>query len=98
MVLATLPGIGERLIKRLDEHFGGRDEVMRTLQSGDISRIAEVEGISVKRALQLARQVHQQGKVRQIQQVVEETRWPPTTIKRKKKIDRGYRTQKVSPQ
>lgn len=58
MVLATLPGIGERLMKRLDDHFGGRDEVMETLQSGDISRIAEVEGISVKRALQLARQVH----------------------------------------
>ena len=58
MVLATLPGIGERLMKRLDDHFGGRDEVMQTLQSGDISRIAEVEGISVKRALQLARQVH----------------------------------------
>ena len=45
-------------MKRLDDHFGGRDEVMQTLQSGDISRIAEVEGISVKRALQLARQVH----------------------------------------
>jgi len=59
MVLATLPGIGERLMKRLDDHFGGREnEVMQTLQSGDISRIAEVEGISVKRALQLARQVH----------------------------------------
>ena len=58
MVLATLPGIGDRLMKRLDDHFGGRDEVMQTLQSGDISRIAEVEGISVKRALQLARQIH----------------------------------------
>ena len=40
MVLATLPGIGDRLMKRLDDHFGGRDEVMQTLQSGDISRIA----------------------------------------------------------
>ena len=59
MVLATLPGIGDRLMKRLDAHFGGRDEVMQTLKSGDISRIAEVEGISVKRALQLARQVHE---------------------------------------
>ena len=58
MVLATLPGIGDRLMKRLDDHFGGREEVMQTLQSGDISRIAEVEGISVKRALQLARQIH----------------------------------------
>ena len=56
MVLSNLPGIGERLMKRLDDHFGGRHELIRTLESGDISRIAEVEGISVKRALSLARE------------------------------------------
>lgn len=43
-------------MKRLDDHFGGRHELIRTLESGDISRIAEVEGISVKRALSLARE------------------------------------------
>ena len=52
----NLPGIGERLMKRLDDHFGGRHELIRTLESGDVSRIAEVEGISVKRALALARE------------------------------------------
>jgi len=52
----NLPGIGERLMKRLDDHFGGRPELIRTLESGDVSRIAEVEGISVKRALALARE------------------------------------------
>ncbi|MED5292173.1 MAG: helix-hairpin-helix domain-containing protein, partial [Candidatus Thermoplasmatota archaeon] len=52
----NLPGIGERLMKRLDDHFGGRHELIRTLESGDVSRIAEVEGISVKRALVLARE------------------------------------------
>lgn len=56
MVLSNLPGIGERLMKRLDDHFGGRHELLKTLESGDISRIAEVEGISVKRALTLARE------------------------------------------
>ena len=56
MVVSNLPGIGERLMKRLDDHFGGRHELIRTLESGDISRIAEVEGISVKRALSLARE------------------------------------------
>lgn len=56
MVLTNLPGIGERLMKRLDDHFGGRNELLKTLESGDISRIAEVEGISVKRALSLARE------------------------------------------
>jgi len=56
MVLMNLPGIGERLMKRLDDHFGGRHELIRTLESGDVSRIAEVEGISVKRALALARE------------------------------------------
>ena len=53
MVLSNLPGIGERLMKRLDDHFGGRHELIKTLESGDISRIAEVEGISIKRALLL---------------------------------------------
>ena len=56
MVLTNLPGIGERLMKRLDTHFGGRHELIKTLESGDISRIAEVDGISVKRALALARE------------------------------------------
>tara|TARA_B100000683_G_scaffold92595_1_gene91520 strand:- start:15229 stop:17220 length:1992 start_codon:yes stop_codon:yes gene_type:complete len=56
MVMMNLPGIGERLMKRLDDHFGGRHELIRTLESGDVSRIAEVEGISVKRALALARE------------------------------------------
>ena len=56
MVLTNLPGIGERLMKRLDDHFGGRHELIKTLESGDISRIAEVDGISIKRALSLARE------------------------------------------
>ena len=56
MVLSNLPGIGERLMKRLDDHFGGRHELIKTLESGDISRIAEVDGISIKRALSLARE------------------------------------------
>ena len=43
-------------MKRLDDHFGGRHELIKTLESGDISRIAEVEGISIKRALSLARE------------------------------------------
>ena len=43
-------------MKRLDDHFGGRHELIKTLESGDISRIAEVEGISIKRALTLARE------------------------------------------
>ncbi len=56
MVLTNLPGIGERLMKRLDNHFGGRPELLKTLESGDVSRIAEVEGISIKRALAIARE------------------------------------------
>ena len=31
MVLSNLPGIGERLMKRLDDHFGGRHELIKTL-------------------------------------------------------------------
>ena len=50
MVLSNLPGIGERLMKRLDDHFGGRHELIKTLESGDISRIAEVDGNKMAQA------------------------------------------------
>jgi len=44
------------MANKMTEHFGSEDAVMTTLESGDIARLAEVEGISAKRALLLARQ------------------------------------------
>tara|TARA_B100001093_G_scaffold177219_1_gene169874 strand:+ start:18191 stop:20182 length:1992 start_codon:yes stop_codon:yes gene_type:complete len=55
MVLSTLPGVGERLAKKITDHFGGEEEAIASLRSGDIARIAEIEGVSPKRALNLAR-------------------------------------------
>tara|TARA_B110000444_G_scaffold260425_1_gene307337 strand:+ start:46711 stop:48702 length:1992 start_codon:yes stop_codon:yes gene_type:complete len=57
MVLSTLPGVGERLAQKITDHFGGEDQALASLKSGDIARIAEIEGVSPKRALSLARLV-----------------------------------------
>ena len=57
MVLSTLPGVGQRLAQKITEHFGGEDEAIASLKSGDIARIAEIDGVSPKRALSLARMV-----------------------------------------
>ena len=51
MVLSTLPGVGERLAQKITDHFGGESEAIASLKSGDIARIAEIDGVSPKRAL-----------------------------------------------
>lgn len=56
MVLTSIPGVSERMAGKMTAHFGSEDEVMSTLAAGDVGRLAEVEGLSVKRALTLARQ------------------------------------------
>lgn len=55
MVLSALPGVGERLAKKMTEHFGSEEAVLSSLRSGDIGQIAEIDGVSPKRALALAR-------------------------------------------
>ena len=56
MVLTSIPGVSERMANKMTEHFGSEDAVMTTLAAGDVGRLAEVDGLSVKRALNLARQ------------------------------------------
>ena len=56
MVLTSIPGVSERMASKMTEHFGSEDAVMTTLAAGDVGRLAEVDGLSVKRALTLARQ------------------------------------------
>ena len=55
MVLTKLPGVTERMASKMKDHFGSEEAVVSTLASGDVGRLAEVEGLSVKRALSLAR-------------------------------------------
>ena len=55
MVLSTLPGVSERMAAKMREHFGSEEAVVSTLASGDVGRLAEVDGLSVKRALSMAR-------------------------------------------
>ena len=55
MVLTTRLGVTERMASKMREHFGSEEAVVSTLASGDVGRLAEVEGLSVKRALSLAR-------------------------------------------
>ena len=37
MVLSKLPGVGERLAQKITEHFGGEEEAIASLKSGDIA-------------------------------------------------------------
>lgn len=57
MVLSALPGVGERLAQKMTDHFGSEDAVIKSLKSGDIGQIAEIEGVSPKRALAMARSI-----------------------------------------
>lgn len=57
MVLSALPGVGERLAKKMTDYFGSEEAVISSLKSGDIGQIAEIDGVSPKRALALARSV-----------------------------------------
>ena len=56
MVLSALPGVGERLAKKMTDHFGSEEAALSSLKSGDIGQIAEIEGVSPKRALALAQE------------------------------------------
>ncbi|MCH1616741.1 MAG: helix-hairpin-helix domain-containing protein, partial [Candidatus Poseidonia sp.] len=55
MVLTSIPGVSERMASKMTDHFGSEEAVVSTLAAGDVGRLAEVEGLSVKRALSLAR-------------------------------------------
>ncbi|MCH1540641.1 MAG: hypothetical protein L7S56_04300 [Candidatus Poseidonia sp.] len=57
MVLSSLPGVSERMARKMTDHFGSEEAVMKSLATGDIGRLAEIEGLSLKRALTLARGV-----------------------------------------
>ena len=57
MVLSALPGVGERLAQKMTDHFGSEDAVIKSLKSGDIGQIAEIDGVSPKRALAMARSI-----------------------------------------
>ena len=57
MVLSALPGVGERLAQKMTDHFGSEDAVIKSLKSGDIAQIAEIDGVSPKRALAIARSI-----------------------------------------
>ena len=55
MVLKTLPGVGAGLARKLTDHFGTEDKVLELLADGQTEIIAEVEGLSIKRADSIAR-------------------------------------------
>ena len=51
MVLSTLPGVGERLAKKMTDHFGSEEAALSSLKSGDIGQIAEIDGVSPQTSL-----------------------------------------------
>lgn len=58
MVLKALPGVGDGLARKLTDHFGTEDKVLQLLTDGQTEVIAEVEGVSLKRADSLARSLN----------------------------------------
>ena len=58
MVLKALPGVGAGLARKLTDHFGTEDKVLQLLADGQTELIAEVEGVSLKRADSLARSLN----------------------------------------
>ena len=58
MVLKALPGVGAGLARKLTDHFGTEDRVLQLLADGQTEKIAEVEGVSQKRADNLARSLN----------------------------------------
>lgn len=59
--LATLPGVGPQLARRLMDAMGGAERVIGALERGEVGELASVEGLSARRALQLARHVRGAG-------------------------------------
>lgn len=58
MVLKALPGVGAGLARKLTDHFGTEDKVLQLLADGQTEIIAEVDGVSIKRADSLARSLN----------------------------------------
>ena len=58
MVLKALPGVGAGLARKLTDHFGTEDKVLQLLSDGQTEKIAEEEGVSLKRADSLARSLN----------------------------------------
>ena len=58
MVLKALPGVGAGLARKLTDHFGTEDKVLQLLADGQTEVIAEVDGVSLKRADSLARSLN----------------------------------------
>ena len=58
MVLKSLPGVGLGLAGKLTEHFGSEHKVLQLLKDGQTALIAEVDGVSLKRAESLARAIN----------------------------------------
>ena len=56
MLSATTNRLNEKLMLKLTAHFGSEERVLQSLENGEVDKIAEVQGISSRRALQLARQ------------------------------------------
>ena len=57
MVLKSMPGVGAGLARKLTDHFGSEDKVLQLLEDGQTEIIAQVEGVSLKRADNLARSI-----------------------------------------
>lgn len=58
--LLTLPGVGEALADRIEKEFGGADGFYASARASEVDRIAAIDGISERKAVELV--LHVQGR------------------------------------
>ncbi len=51
--ILELPGIGPKLLKRLERQLGGRDGILEALDRGDVVALSSVTGVSRQRAVEI---------------------------------------------
>jgi dsDNA-specific endonuclease/ATPase MutS2 len=51
--IRKIKGVGDRLFDKIMVHFGGEDEFLRAVGNFEVDRIASVEGISQRRAIEI---------------------------------------------
>ncbi|MDD1763228.1 MAG: helix-hairpin-helix domain-containing protein, partial [Methanobacteriaceae archaeon] len=57
MELRKIKGVGERMAHRIEREFGGEDEFLEAARNFEVDRLARIEGISQRRAVEIINEV-----------------------------------------
>ena len=51
--IRNIKGVGDRLFEKIMAYFGGEDEFVRAVENFEVDRIASVDGVSQRRAIEI---------------------------------------------